>query len=242
MCQRQLETDGIARNNYETPVPLRPPHADNHHHSNGWELTALALHVALALRMTAGTALTHIAAQLLLALMPAVRAVHLLPNFQGTGLEIVPLSLTGALSLTWLGNLLGTRLRHPDALLHHTLHSDHPGAIVRPLGPGRCSPIASVSTPLGHLHLDIAGGESPVLTVHAPGLLSMIINNICIQRTNAFSGSLMSLLSLTGMRTWIQTRIPLMTILSSQLRLLRNCLMTYFVLQLCPITLTLIQW
>ena len=203
MCQRQIETDSLAKDNYETPVPLRPPQIDNHHHSNGWELTALSLHVALALRMTTGTALTHIATQLLLALKPAVIAVHLLPSFNGTGPEIVPLSLIGALRPTWLGDLLGTCLCHPDTVLHHALHSNHPRAIVLPLGPGGCPPIASVSTPLGHLHLDLAGGESPVLTVHAPGLLSMIINNTCIQQTNAFSGSVMSLLSLTGMRIWI---------------------------------------
>ena len=70
--------------------------------------------------------------------------------------------------------------------------------MLRPLGPGGCPPISSaVTPPLGHLHLDLAGGESPVLAVHAPHLLTVIVNDVCMQRTNAFSDSVMSLLSLT---------------------------------------------
>ena len=220
ICQRQVEMDGLARDNYETPVPL-----------------------ALALRMTAGAARILVAVELPLALTPAVIAVHLLLSFNGTGPEIVPLSPVGALHPAWQGDLPGTFLYHRDAVLHRTRCSDFPGAVVRPLGPSGFPPIASaVTPPLGHLHLDLAGGESPFLAVHAPGLLTMIINKVCMRRINAFSGSVISLLSFSETRTWTQTSIPLMKSLSSQRRPLRNRSTTYFVLQFSPITLTLIQW
>ena len=108
MCQRQVETDGLPKDNSETPVPLLPPHADNHHHPNGWQPTALA-----------------------------IIAIHLLPSFNGTSPGIVPLSLVGTPRPAWLGDLLGTCLCHPEAVLHRTRLSDNPVAVTHPLGPGR---------------------------------------------------------------------------------------------------------
>ena len=107
MCLRQAETDGLTCDSFETPVPHHPHLADHHHHSNGWEPPALVLYAARALRMTTGTALFHVAIELLLILTPAVTAVPLTPSLNDVGTEIVPLSLVGTLRPAWLGDLPG---------------------------------------------------------------------------------------------------------------------------------------
>ena len=104
-----------------------------------------------------------------------------------------------------------------------------------------CSYTSAVTPLLGHLHLDLAGVESHILTVHAPDLLTLIVNNVFMQRTNVFSAYVTAPLFLTEMRTWIRLRILLMKILSSQHRPLRNCLTVYCTLHLCHIMLTHIR-
>ena len=135
MGQGQVETDGLSRDNAETPVPHRPLRADDHLCLNSWEQTVLALFVALALRMTAGEALTLIVAKLPLSHPSAVIAVLLLPLLNDTIPGTVPLSPVGTLRPAWLGDLLGTTLCLREAVLLLTQLGDHPGAVTRPLGP-----------------------------------------------------------------------------------------------------------
>ena len=145
-------------------------------------------------------------------------------------------------SMTRIGDLPGTCLCRPGAVLLRTHRSNHPGAIVRPFAPGGCPPIsAAVTLPLGHLHLDLAGDRIPVFAVHAPGLLTEIINDVCTRRTNVFSGFVTFLLFLNRMKTWMLTRFRQQTIPSYQRRQSRNFLTIYSVLQPFPIMLTLIQ-
>ena len=240
MRLRPVETAGLAYDSFETPVPHHLHPANHCHHPNGWEPIATVQYVALALRTTAGEALVSIPIMLLLTLMPAIIAIPMPHTPIVIGPEISPLFLVGLPRPAWLGDLPRTCPCRPDAVLLRTQHSDHPGAIVRPLAPGRCPPIATaVTLPLGHLHL--AGDRFPVLTVLAPGLLTGILNDACTRRTNVFSGFVTFLLFLNRMKTWMLTRIRQLTIPSYRRRQSRNFLTIYSVLQLSPITLTLIQ-
>ena len=170
------------------------------------EPIATAQYAALALRTTAGEALVPITIVPLLSLTPIVIPLPHTPNIVGP--EIVPLSLVGHPQPAWLGDLPGTCPCHPDAVLLRTRRSDHHGAVVRPLALGGCPLIAAAITPpLGHLLLDLAGDRVPVLAVHAPCLLTGIVNDVCTRRTNVFSGFVTFLLCLNRMRTWMLTRI-----------------------------------
>ena len=59
----------------------------------------------------------------------------------------------------------------------------------------------------GHPNLDLVGDKVPVLTVHTPGLLTGIVNNVCTKRISVFYVFVMMLLLLHRMKTRRQIRI-----------------------------------
>ena len=186
MSRRSTETAGLTPVGVMIPVTPLPP-TSHHRHPNGWELIVIVQYAALVLRMTAGAALVPFAFRLLLLPMPAVAAASLPSTPNVVGPETVLLS---PIILHWpagLGDLLRRRPCHPGAVLPRTRRGDHPGAVVRPLSPGGCPLIAAAATPLlGHPHLDVVAVEVPALAVHAPGLLTGIVSNICMRQTSIF--------------------------------------------------------
>ena len=200
MFRRPAETDGLTPVSFVIPVPPPLPPAGHHRRPNGWELIVAVQYATLVLRMTAGEALVPVAIVLLLP-MPAVAAVPLphTPNVVALVLLHWP---------AWLGALPGTRPCRPGPVLPHTRCSDHPGAVLRPLAPGGCPLIVAAATlHLGHPHLDIVGNKVPILAVHAPGLLTGIVNNVCTRRTNILYAFMTLLLFLHRMTPRRQIRI-----------------------------------
>ena len=101
-----------------------------HLRPNGWEPWAIAHSDAHILLMSVGAALVPSATMHSLLLMTVIVAISLL-HVVGPGQ--VPPSLIVHPRLAWPGDPLGTCRSHQDAvhLLHR--HSNHPGAVVRPL-------------------------------------------------------------------------------------------------------------
>ena len=121
------------------------------------------------------------------------RCVFWLWNAQSSVRNWVKLRINVLPSLVaWTGSVCvyslfnGLLLRHSARRAWPRLFQGLVGALRVPTRPCGCPPVASTVTPLLQ-HLDFAGGKSPVLAVHAPSLLTVIVNNLCMPQTNAFS-------------------------------------------------------